>query len=333
MRIAARRFDGRSSARQDVEIEVGADAILWIHGPGEAQQLPLSAVKISTRLGSIPRIITLPDSSSCEVADNDALDRALQDARSGAAAHWVDRLERRWAWALSGMVVVIALVVTTALYGIPAAARYAAEALPPEMDRALGNGSLDAVDGRLFTTSELDLDRQIELQAMFADMVSELNDEHGYRLELRHSRQFGANAFALPSGIVIMTDDLVRIAAHDDELKAVLAHEIGHVVNRHSLRMVLQGSATALLMLALLGDLNTATALVAAAPGVLVQAKHSRQFETEADEYAYAWLDHHGIPRKQFADILQRLEAKTTANGKLLGFLSTHPRTEERRRD
>ena len=76
-----------------------------------------------------------------------------------------------------------------------------------------------------------------------------------------------ANAFALPSGIVVLTDELEALAQHDDELSAVFAHEIGHVVHRHSMRMVIQHSASALLMLGLLGDVNSATSVVAAGCG------------------------------------------------------------------
>ena len=53
-----------------------------------------------------------------------------------------------------------------------------------------------------------------------------------------------ANAFALPGGTVVMTDAIVQAAADkgisDDALVGVLAHEIGHVVHRHGMRMVVE---------------------------------------------------------------------------------------------
>ena len=70
------------------------------------------------------------------------------------------------------------------------------------------------------------------------------------RLELRAGGAIGPNAFALPSGIIMVTDELVRIAEHPEEFESVLAHEAGHMVHRHSLRMLLQGSASTLLMFA-----------------------------------------------------------------------------------
>ena len=144
----------------------------------------------------------------------------------------------------------------------------------------------------------------------------------------------GANAFALPSGIVVMTDELVDLAQADEELQVVLAHEIGHVVHRHSLRMLLQNSATSLLIIGLTGDVSSASVLVAGVPTALVQAKHSRQFENEADDYAYAWMDRNGVPHRYFTDMLERLEKKYGGAGSgALSWLSSHPSTAERIRD
>ena len=64
-----------------------------------------------------------------------------------------------------------------------------------------------------------------------------------YRLELRSGEALGANALALPSGIVIMTDDLVALAKSDDEIGAVMAHELGHVRGRHAQLDVRSGQA------------------------------------------------------------------------------------------
>ena len=96
--------------------------------------------------------------------------------------------------------------------------------------------------------------------------------------------------------------------------------------------MLLQNSATSILMLALVGDISSASVLVASVPTVLVQAKHSRQFEAEADDYAYAWLDRAGIDRRNFGVILERLEEKYGGED-VPSWLSSHPPTAQRMRD
>jgi Zn-dependent protease with chaperone function len=126
-----------------------------------------------------------------------------------------------------------------------------------------------------------------------------------------------------------MTDELVALAQNDDEIIAVLAHEIGHVRGRHALRMILQSAGVAAITLAVFGDVSSTSALAAALPAVLLNAKHSREFEHEADGFAKSWLREHGIPERRFDDLLCRLEKQSPA-GTEVRYLSSHPPTEER---
>ena len=160
-------------------------------------------------------------------------------------------------------------------------------------------------------------------------MTAGLPDGDSYRLEFRHSNKIGANAFALPSGIVVVTDALVKLGQTDDEVVAVLAHEVGHLEHRHSLRMVMQDSAVALLIATVSGDPFSSSTLVAALPTLLVHARYSRKFEAEADDYAYDFLVAQGIPTQAFADMLVRLGAKDETSA-AEEFLSSHPGTQER---
>ena len=59
-------------------------------------------------------------------------------------------------------------------------------------------------------------------------MVDPIPEHEGYRLEFRYSEGMGANAVALPSGLIIVTDQLVTASHQDDEIIAIMAHEIGH---------------------------------------------------------------------------------------------------------
>jgi predicted Zn-dependent protease len=159
-----------------------------------------------------------------------------------------------------------------------------------------------------------------------------------FRLEVRAGRALGANALALPSGIIILTDELVELARNDDEIAAVLAHEVGHVRGRHALRHVLQNSVSGLLIASLTGDLLSVTSLSAALPTALVDASFSREFEREADDAAMAWMKSAGVQPRGYAGILGRLQAQLDArNGRATGgrspvrnYLSTHPDTGER---
>lgn len=325
-------FDGRSSARYDVEVQIGIDGVVRLTGAGPPRDYRLADTDISERIGSTPRVLRFPDGSACEVADNDAVDAALEQLEATSAQHRVHRLESRWHYAIAAGIALVVIAWAAIQFGIPAAAKQVALALPASTDHALGRESLELLDHTMFEPSELAPERQAALRSRFDAITKGLEDGHDYRLEFRHGGAIGANAFALPSGIVVMTDELVTLAGTDDELSAVLAHEVGHVVHRHSLRMLLQNSATSLLMLTLVGDISSASVLVTSVPTVLVQAKHSRQFEAEADDYAYEWLDRAGISRRHFGAILGRLEKKY-GDEDIPSWISSHPPTAQRLRE
>lgn len=325
-------FDGRSSARHDVEVQVGIDGVVRLMGLEKPRDYRFADVTISARIGRTPRIMRFADGSACEIADNDALDAALEQLDATSMQHRVHLLESRWRYAVVALIAIVAMSWAAIQFGIPALARQVATALPATTDQALGRESLELLDHSILEPTQLAAERRDALRQRFAQMTRDLEDGHDYRLELRRGGRIGANALALPSGIVVMTDELVELAEVDEELAAVLAHEIGHVVHRHSLRMLLQNSATSLLMIALVGDVSSASVLAASVPTVLVQAKHSRQFEMEADEYAYAWLDREGVPRRHFSAILKRLAEKYGGDD-VPSWISTHPSTARRVRD
>lgn len=329
MNLSGLYYDGRTSRSSNVRLLFSDDGYVTILGDGVSLKFALDEIQFASRLGHTPRAIVLPNHGKCEVADNDALDAILTRLGRKPAAHWIHRLE-------SSLVYVLLAVVLTAGFGwgmvargIPWMAEQAAYALPNSVARALGKGTLEALDRSLFKPSELDVQHRATLQQRFATMTAELEDGAGYRLEFRKGGKIGANAFALPSGIVVVTDELVGISHNDDQVAAVLAHEIGHLEYRHSLRMAMQSSGVALLIATLTGDPFSSSALAVALPTVLVHASYSRAFEAEADDYAYAYLVEQGVPTQAFADIML-LIGDDEENSSVEQYLSTHPGTLER---
>ena len=111
----------------------------------------------------------------------------------------------------------------------------------------------------------------------------------------------------------------------------MLAHEIGHVVHRHALRSVLQNTSVLLVVGVLMGDISSITGAAAAIPTLLLESHYSRQFETEADTFAYARMREYGVQPHHFARILRKLAGDQAAHEQgILGYFSTHPDTEER---
>ena len=229
--------------------------------------------------------------------------------------------------------IAVAFVVAAAWFlihrGVPAAADQIAQRVPVQAEALLGRETLKGMDDFLMKPSKLPQARQARLREKLASAMRAAGDTTAYRLEFRASPVIGANAFALPSGIIVMTDELVRLAKRDEEILAVLAHEVGHVHHRHTMRMLLEASATALVISGITGDIGSAAALASSAPTILLQAKYSRDSEREADGYAVGMLRKAGIGPHYLGAILARLAKEHKGPG-LPTFLSSHPATEER---
>ncbi|HEX8961025.1 MAG TPA: M48 family metallopeptidase [Geobacteraceae bacterium] len=328
-------FDGKSAARREVSLSFVGER-LRVRGEGFEVFYPLAEVSISAKLAGIRRVLTFPDGGRCEIDDGTPFDLLLGRGRRARFAV----LLYRWETSPRRVIVALLLVGLTiwgaVKYGVPAAARKVALAVPPASEDALGRQTLQFLDRSVLAPSRLSAARRNELAKRFRLITRELPDGRRYRLEFRASDRVGANAFALPSGIVIVTDGLVELAKDDDGIVGVLAHEVGHVRCRHALRQVLQNSATGLIVAVFTGDILSASSLSATLPTMLVDAKFSRDFETEADDAAVAYLKGHHIPISAYAEMLARLQAEHTrqeaerGKGLVGDFFATHPVTRDR---
>lgn len=343
MPISASYYDGRSSDRHTVDLRREGE-ILRVVGAGIDTAWPIEQVRSAPPLGRLRRTLRFPDGSSCEVDEGAETEALLRQAGVGAFSAFVHRWEKNLVLA-GGALLFTALVVWAFIqFGIPPLAKHLALAIPMTAETRMGEETLTVLDKLYLDPSVLPQARQAEIHALFARVQQQLPEGAGYRLELRASKALGANALALPSGIVVVTDDFATLAANDDEIAAVLAHEFAHISNRHAMRQVLQNSAVSLLVASLTGDLTSVTALAATLPTVLVNARYSRQFEEEADDRALDYLLAQQIPVDRYADILRRLQqshakkdgtaaadqadqADSAAFGDLF---STHPETEAR---
>ncbi len=321
-------FDARSAAAQPASVEFGSDRSLRLVVAQEVREVPLASVRISARIADVPRRITFPDDAVFETSANDDVDSALDATGHGGFTSRLVRWERLWPVGIAALVAVALLSWGFVKYGIPALAESAAHAMPASVDSKIGSEGLDLLDKTLLAPTRLPVARQEALRQRLRAMSAAFDDGHDYRLEFRRGRHIGPNAFALPSGIIVITDELVALAGRDEELDAVLAHEVGHVRGRHSLRILLQNAGVAALAFAVLGDISSASSLAAAIPVMLVQAKHSRDFEREADAYAREWLRAAGLPDSHFDDMLCRLSREDED----LEYFSSHPPLRERAR-
>ena len=324
-------YDGLTSAQVPIRFGVDAPGRLLIeHAEGVEIVGPAEAVRVDTRVANIRRTLRLADGRQIHSDDNDAID-AMFAARAGFEA-LVHLLESRWQIALASVGATVVAVLLLFWYGVPWAADQAARAVPMAWEREAGTQTMSVLATMGFRASELPDERQQQLRATFDRFVSELPEKRDYRLEFRD--WLGPNAFALPGGTVVFTDDIVELFADDDEFLAVLAHEVGHLEHRHVMRTVMRGASIAVLTAVVFGDVGSASSVIIAVPTTLVYSAYSREFEREADDYAFAALKRRGKSTLAFAAVMRKLDAAVEkindGDEDSWSYLSSHPDTDER---
>ena len=303
--------------------------MLRVEADGEALDFPVGDVAISPRLGRMERIVTLPGHGQLQLADSPLLDAWFgeRDRIEG----WAHRLERLRGAAIGAAVATVVAVVLFFHSGLPWMATKVAPMMPRAMERAIGTQAMALLDHTHLQPSRLPVARRHALDRAFRALAVGLPREFDYRLSFRHAPALGPNAFALPDGHIVVTDQLVELAENDRELLAVLAHEAGHHEHRHGMRQALESSAVVVVAGFLFGDLSGTGSLAISIPVLLLESGFSRDHERQADEFAFALLRRHGRSPEDFAAIMQRLaDHHGDAAHEPVSYLSTHPPSRER---
>jgi predicted Zn-dependent protease len=292
------------------------------------QTYRVADLRVSPRIGGADRFITLPDGGQFHCRDMPDLDGVPLESEIEGPVAWLEA--RLWA-ALLGIGLVACILAASYFYGLPFAAKYAARRIPLETEHSLGREAMNWLDkNKWFRPTTIDPEKQQTIRESFLKLTDGLKYGKYYLLEFRDSRFLGANAIALPGGTIVITDDMVKNSRSTDETLSVLAHELGHEELRHTMRHVLQDSAVALVAATITADAASLSVAVAGLPAALVQAKYSREFESEADDFAFKLMKEKGIPTGAFADLMERLTGEREEEEGTSGFFSTHPASAER---
>ena len=324
-------LDGKSS--NAIKVSVMYDSMfLYIQGTEEVLhglKYPLSKCILDPPLGSTARTVRFPDGSLCETDELEAVEHLQEFTEQNRGLRLVHLLERSWRMAALSFVAIVAFTWVFIEYGIPVLAYEVTKAVPAVISERISSQTLEFLDGKLFEPSALNEERTDELQSVFSGMIQETGLGDHYRLLFRNSPIFGPNAIALPSGQIVMTDQLVALSTSNSELEGVLLHEVAHVEFRHGLRSIVQNAGVFLLVSILVGDITSITSAAGTLPTVLTRSGYSRDFEREADSFAKERMIQMGLGTEPLRDILTRMIAnRTEMPGE--SIYSTHPVIKER---
>ena len=331
IRFRADWFDGRSARACPVEV-VWDGALLRGEELKEGRELfshPFAACRIEPPLGTTARLLHLPGGSCLESRDFQSVTELERLTRRNVSWRGVHRAESSFVLALGALGIIVLATWLGIAFGIPFLADRTAERLPPGLLSGVSRQTFAAMEEHYLAASQLEPERRAALEGLLRKVAGEGGDGASFRLACRRGKQIGANAFALPDGQIVITDQLVALAESDDELEGVLAHEVAHVKHRHAARGLLRSVGVYLLASALLGDAASIQTAFASFPMILVETGYSREFEFEADREAGRYLLASGRDTAPFRRLLERLEQ---SHGGLAppAFIATHPPGTER---
>ncbi|SMH40399.1 M48 family metallopeptidase [Mesorhizobium australicum] len=318
---SSRKIEAAISKAGDGDlIVVAGEAVLARAAPAE--------IEFSARVGSIPRRLSFPDGSLFETADNDGVDALAGAAvRAAGAVHQLERFRPRL-FVFAALVVGLCFLIYR--FAVPALVEVAVAITPPVVPQLMSQGALASLDETLLAKSELPEARQASIREGFSALAALTpRGQGGYALHFRKGGSIGPNAFALPDGSIILTDELVALAPGQDAVLGVLAHEIGHVEREHSLRQLYRAAGIAALIMLIGGDIGAGAEDILVQGSALAGLSYSRGQEAEADRSSVELMLRAGKDPAAIVGFLEIMRDKLE-KGSGTDFLSTHPATQQR---
>ena len=326
MIIEALLYDGKSSKEHEVSIEFTANrrVVILSHDI----DVSLDEVEIESRLGNTPRVIEFDNGIRCKSKENDKIDKVLK--KFGLSKSKAYKIESSLGLTIGSVLVTIGFIWFMLTIGSTYTANALASILPKSTLDKVSDITMEQLEDNYLHPSKLS-DRQKRIIQGHFDKLTK--GETNYKLHFRSSPQIGPNAFALPSGDVVLTDQLVALSQDDDfrDILGVLAHEKGHVVKKHSLRIAIKTGISGAIIGYVTGDVSV---LASTIPTVLINSSYSREFEHEADVYAVKELKEMDVSTEYIATLFEMLDKKygndNNSSSDIMGMFASHPLTSER---
>lgn len=251
--------------------------------------------------------------------------------------HWYSGYPLFW-----GIALVCALICTTstshAEVDLPTLGDTSSITISPVQERILGQQWLRAYRSQVPTSSDpLVIDY---LENLFERLLpySQLDNK---KIELVLAENKTLNAFAVPGGIIGIHTGLLNYAKTENQLAAVLSHEMGHLSQRHYARhleneknmmMPLLAGLLAGLVLAANSDSDAGIATIMGTQAAAQQARlsFSRQNEQEADRIGMQTMVDAGLDPYAASDMFEEMMRANRLNRRPPEYLLTHPVSERR---
>ncbi len=209
-------------------------------------------------------------------------------------------------------------------------AKEVVDRLPPSVDGKVGKAAADSMRAQFAESGKTpDAKHSARVQRIYDELRGHLTAEEAKMMVspnisvLVHD---DVNAFAAPGGEVFVLSGLLdRVKEDDEQLRGVLAHELGHAVKRHGMRQLARSMVYGVFFSLVLGKLDDISGNLISSGSDLVRLSYSRDMEIEADAFSVELVKRAGYGCQGLRRFLVKMESHPIPE-----ILSTHPDTEDR---
>jgi len=328
----AHYLDGQTPVRRPVRVLIGRAGLeITLTDGGGSLRWPLAEVRQTQGFyaGEEVRLERGGELAEALLVRDLGFLTALRAAAPEAAAAFHDPGRRRYRVGLTVLAGVAAVGLAIGLYfwGIPALATVLAARVPVSWEVSLGNAAM----AELAPVARrcIDREQQGRIDAIIETLVKTL-PESRYPFRVIVANNPTVNALATPGGSIVVFRGLLERTENAEELAGVLAHEIQHVMHRHSTKAILRQASAGVLMTALVGDVSAVVAFGLQSARTLGDLRYSRQAELEADRDGARMLHAAAVDPAGMVSFFQAMQREEGTPRTATRYLSTHPAAADR---
>jgi predicted Zn-dependent protease len=329
-RVTATYFDGDSSTHRSATLQrIDDRLVIRLEGGMGDIEWPLQEVRLTEEVhpGQPARLRRLrQDNGRLVISDPGGIDQVLQLTRRLRRGDYRRRAATKRA---AFWVAMLILAVVGIWRGLPLAAEPIAAVVPVDWEEALGRSVQKQVLSYFGGSGTC---RGAAGHRALRKLVDRLGASirHRYVFRITVVDSSLVNAAAAPGGYIIIFRGLIDKSDNPEALAGVLAHEIGHVIERHGTENIIKVLGLSAILSTMTGNTSGVVGESTAVVTNLIAKGYSRDAEREADEIAIRILNSANIKGAGLVSFFQWVAKRQGGTSRLGNYLSTHPEPSER---
>lgn len=327
----AHYLDGRTATRHPVTLTVTPSTLLIVMADGSSREWPYDQIRQTQGAyrGEPVRLEFGPEPCEALIVATPAVLTEIHAAAPGIARHLHNPAWRhaRLHWTLGAALGLSLVLIGLYRWGILGLASVATPYVPVSWEESLGRQVVD----RLAPKNQQCRDpERLQKLNQIAQTLAATRPASPYRITVSVVDNPTLNAFAAPGGQVILLRGLLEQTNSPEELAGVLAHELQHIYQRHTIKVILEQTASSLLLTAVSGDLSGGLVWGIEGARAMGTLHYSRAHEREADIEGLHMLQAAHLDPAAMVAMYGSMQQGAQNHQAPPEFLSTHPNMNER---